>query len=87
MVDLAKFRDNITFVNSPLAGDQPPYTTLEFLSQGIVNPAAGATLPATANAIYLTNQANDIYFRILVSIAGGSAVHRYNLSTNQWITN
>jgi prepilin-type N-terminal cleavage/methylation domain-containing protein len=87
VVDLAKFRDNITFVNSPRAFDPLPFTTLEFLSQGVVNTAAGATLPATANAIYLTNQANDIYFRIVVSIAGGSAVHRYNLSTNQWITN
>jgi len=87
VVDLAKFRDNITFCNSPLAVDPPPYTTLEFLSQGIVNRAAGATQPANANSIYLTNQANDIYYRVLVSIAGGSAVHRCNLSTNQWTTN
>jgi prepilin-type N-terminal cleavage/methylation domain-containing protein len=85
VVNLAKFRDNITFVNSPLAADPAPYNTLEFFSQGVVNP--NITAPVGSDSIYLTNRANDVYYRVLVSLAGGSAVYRFNQNANQWRTN
>ena len=85
VVDLTKFRDNITFVNSPLAVDPPPFVTLEFLSQGVVN--GNITAPVGSDSIYLTNRANDVFYRVLVSLAGGSGVYRFNPNANQWRTN
>lgn len=80
--DLTKFRNNITFCNSPAGGDPPPYATLQFLPQGIVDLAISA--PANNNSVYLTNQANDVFYRLLVSAAGGTGVDRWVASTNQW---
>lgn len=82
VVDLAKYRDNITFCNSPAAANPLPYATLEFISQGIVD--LGISAPANSNSVYLTNQANDVFYRLLVSAAGGTGVDRWDASTNQW---
>ncbi|MEJ2158822.1 MAG: GspH/FimT family pseudopilin [Desulfobacteraceae bacterium] len=89
VVNLAKFRDNITFVPSPVAADPPPFAVIEFLSQGTVNlnTLPVGTLPANSNGIYLSNQGNDVFYRVLVSLAGGTAVHRLDLTTGQWRTN
>jgi type II secretory pathway pseudopilin PulG len=78
--DLGKFRGNITFTNSPDAAEPPPYQTLEFLSQGV----RGTILPANSNSIYLTNQGNDTYYRVLVSAAGGTSIDRWLPDQNQW---
>jgi hypothetical protein len=83
--DLAKFRDNISFSASPLGGDPPPYATLEFLSQGVVNTIV--TAPATSTSIYLSNGAGDVFYQVQVSLAGGSGIYRFNMNTGQWITN
>ncbi|MGD9368655.1 MAG: GspH/FimT family pseudopilin [Desulfobacteraceae bacterium] len=82
VVDLAKYRDNITFCPSPNGADPPPYATLEFLSQGIVNLAV--TVPGNSDSVYLTNQANDVFYRLLVSAAGGTGADRWDASLNQW---
>lgn len=89
VVNLAKFRDNITFVPSPIAANPPPYAVIEFLSQGIVNvnTVPVATAPANTDSIYLTNQAGDVFYRVLVSLAGGTAVYRLDMTTGQWRTN
>ncbi|MEJ2157505.1 MAG: prepilin-type N-terminal cleavage/methylation domain-containing protein [Desulfobacteraceae bacterium] len=83
--DLAKFRDNIAFSASPLGGDPAPYATLEFLSQGVVNTAV--TAPAASTSIYLSNGAGDVFYQILVSLAGGSGIYRFDINTGQWNTN
>lgn len=80
--DLTKFRNNITFCNSPNAANPPPYATLQFLPQGIVDLAI--TVPANSDSVYLTNQANDVFYRLLVSAAGGTGVDRWVPSLNQW---
>jgi len=85
VTDLAKFRDNISFTASPLGGDPPPYATLEFLSQGVVN--TNVTAPAASTSIYLSNGAGDVFYQVLVSLAGGSGIYRFNTNTGQWATN
>lgn len=80
--NFGKFRDNITFCLSPDAADPAPYATLEFLSQGIVD--LNVTLPVGSNAVYLTNAANDTIYRVLVSIAGGVDIDRWDPTANQW---
>jgi prepilin-type N-terminal cleavage/methylation domain-containing protein len=82
VVDLSKFRDNITFVASPSGADPAPYATLEFLSQGVINVAV--TAPANSNSIYLTNRANDIFYRVRVSLAGGVDTDRWDLNALLW---
>ena len=81
-VDLTRHRGGINFVLSPNAADNAPFNTLEFLPSGILDLAV--TNPANSNSVYLSNQANDVFYRVLVSAAGGSAVDRWNQNTNQW---
>lgn len=82
VVDLSKYRGGVTLTNSPNPIDPVPYTQLEFLPQGILNTTN--TLPAISNSVYLTNQDNTVFYRILVSVAGGTSVDRWNVSTNSW---
>jgi prepilin-type N-terminal cleavage/methylation domain-containing protein len=81
--DLTRFRGNISFVNSPSAVDPPPFGTIEFLPQGIPDPLV--TVPANSNSVYITNQNNEVFFRVLVSAAGGTGVYRWDTTTNRWI--
>jgi prepilin-type N-terminal cleavage/methylation domain-containing protein len=80
--DLSKFRETITFTNSPDGADPPPLTIIEFLSQGTLD--LNVVAPAGSNSVYLTNQANDVFYRVLISAAGGTDVDRWVPSTNQW---
>jgi prepilin-type N-terminal cleavage/methylation domain-containing protein len=80
--DLTKLRGNISFVNSPSAADNPPFATIEFLPQGILDPLV--TAPAISNSVFITNQANEVFFRVLVSAAGGTGIYRWDPNTNQW---
>lgn len=80
--DLTRFRGNISFVNSPRAIDAAPFLTIEFLPQGILDPLV--TAPANSNSVYITNQANEVFFRVLVSAAGGTSVDRYDPNANLW---
>lgn len=81
IVDLSKFRTNLSFTNSPNGADNPPYSSLEILPQGV----RGAVAPAlNSSSVYLTNQDNYPTYRVLVSAAGGVGVDRWNPSTNQW---
>jgi prepilin-type N-terminal cleavage/methylation domain-containing protein len=84
--DLTRFRGNISFVASPSAADNAPFATVEFLSQGILDTLEPlpATAPANANSVFITNQANDVFFRVMITAAGGTGVYRWNPNTNQW---
>jgi len=84
VVDLAKYRDAISFVPSPSAVNGPPFATLQFLSQGIVDLNPAVTAPANSNSIFLSNLAGDVIYRIFVSAAGGSGVYRWDPAANQW---
>lgn len=79
---LSKYRHGVAFTNSPRAIDPPPFATVEFLPRGILN--LNSTAPIGSNSIYLTNQDNYIFYRILVSLAGGTSVDRWNSTTAQW---
>lgn len=82
VVSLAKFRDRISFCNSPNPADNAPYATLEFFSQGVLNLTA--TVPANSDSVYLTNRDNDVFYRVLVSAAGGTGVDRWVPNQNLW---
>lgn len=82
VVNLAKFRDRISFTNSPNPADNAPYAALEFLSQGVLNLTA--TVPANANSVFLTNRDNGVFYRVLVSAAGGTGVDRWDPNQNLW---
>jgi prepilin-type N-terminal cleavage/methylation domain-containing protein len=78
--DLTKFRGGITFTNSPNAADGAPLESFEFTAQGIIDQVQ----PAGSNAVYLTNQDNDPFFRVVVSLAGGTGIGRWIPAQNQW---
>ena len=80
--DLTRFRGNISFAGSPLAADNAPFTTVEFFPTGILN--APVTAPANADSIFITNAANDVFYRVMITAAGGTGVYRWDPNANQW---
>lgn len=84
--DLTRYRGNISFVNSPSAADNAPYSIVEFLPQGILDKLepAPVTTPANADSVFIANQGNDVIFRVLISPAGGTGLYRWDPNTNQW---
>lgn len=84
--DLTRFRGNISFVNSPSAADNAPFATVEFLPQGILDTLEPlpVTAPASANSVFITNQGNDVIFRVMITPSGGTGMYRWNPNTNQW---
>jgi prepilin-type N-terminal cleavage/methylation domain-containing protein len=80
--DLTRYRGNVSFVASPSAADNPPFATIEFLPQGILNTLA--TAPATSDSVFITNAAGEVFFRVLVSAAGGTGVYRWDPNATQW---
>ncbi len=82
IVDLNRHRGGVTFVASPSAIDNAPFNTLEFLSTGVLDPLQ--TNPAVSNSMFITNAANEVFFQIQVSAAGGTGVNRWDFNANAW---
>jgi len=82
-VNLRSFRGGVNFVNaSPNPVDPAPLQRFQFFPQGIVDQIT--VLPAGSNAIYLTNQDNNIFYQVFISAAGGVSVDRWIPATNRW---
>jgi prepilin-type N-terminal cleavage/methylation domain-containing protein len=80
---LTKLRGGIRFINnSPNPADAQPLTRLRFLPQGMVDQAN--IVPAGSNSVFLTNQGNDTFFRVRVSLAGATSVDRWVPAQNRW---
>jgi Tfp pilus assembly protein FimT len=63
-IDLAGFRGEVTFTDTPLATD----TLITFSPQGVCNPAG---------AVLLTNAEGSATYRVRATAAGGISRHRW----------
>ena len=75
-VILAKYRGNVTFANSPNAGDAAPTGAITFTPQGFA--------PNQSGPVYIQEIDNNIFYRVRTGAAGGTTVDRYSETINQW---
>lgn len=68
VIDLANYRGNVTFGNSPNAVDQPPAAQLIFTPQGFAT---------TFGDLYLNSGVDNTWYRFRTTYAGASQVDRW----------
>ena len=68
VVDLGKYRGNVTFGNSPNGADQPPAAQLVFTPQGFAT---------TFGNLYLNSGVDNTWYRVETTYAGSTRVNRW----------